>query len=286
MHEDPDAGGGDPDGDRRQRPPRHAAAGEPDQDARTGAGKRQSEREDFIRVGKTAVERAAAQVEKPLTDISWRPAFDKFNVTSEDELFELCGRGKIPVARVVEALFPGLKLPMALSLDTLTRIKDGVGGLAFVRGTALREGSSVFFSRCCRPVPGDRIVGIIEPDGVHVHSIECETLEALDEEKDRWIDLHWTLNAEKNTLSIARLRVNMQNKPGVLGQACTLIGEARGNIVNIAISARPLDYLDIDFDIEVLDARHIINIAAALRTSPLIESVERVRGDEPADVLA
>ena len=247
---------------------------------------RQSEREDFIRVGKTAVERAAAQVEKSLTDISWRPAFDKFNVTSEDELFELCGRGKIPVARVVEALFPGLKLPMALSLDTLTRIKDGVGGLAFVRGTALREGSSVFFSRCCRPVPGDRIVGIIEPDGVHVHSIECETLEALDEEKDRWIDLHWTLNAEKNTLSIARLRVNMQNKPGVLGQACTLIGEARGNIVNIAISARPLDYLDIDFDIEVLDARHIINIAAALRTSPLIESVERVRGDEPADVLA
>ncbi|MGN6423054.1 MAG: RelA/SpoT family protein [Asticcacaulis sp.] len=242
---------------------------------------RQSEREDFIKLGRMAVERAAAQVEKSLTDISWRPAFDKFNVASEDELYELCGRGKIPVTRVVEALFPGLKLPMTLSLDTLTRIRDGEGGLAFVRGTALRDGSSVFFSTCCRPVPGDRIVGIVEEDGVHVHSIECEKLEALDEEKERWIDLHWTLNAEKNTLSIARLRVNMQNKPGVLGQACTLIGEARGNIVSIAIHAKPLDFLDIDFDIEVLDARHIINIAAALRTSPMIESVERVRGVEP-----
>jgi len=242
---------------------------------------RQRETGDFIKLGKTAVERAAAQVDKALKDISWRPAFERFNVTSEDELFELCGRGKIFPAKILEAIFPGLKLPMMLTTDTLTRIRDGAGGGAFVRGSALRESQTVIFSKCCYPVPGDRIVGIVEDDGVHVHSIECENLEALEEmdgEKDRWIDLHWTLNAEKNTLSVARLRVNMQNKPGVLGQACTLIGEAKGNIVNIGISNKPRDFLDVDFDIEVLDARHITNISAALRTSPMIESVDRVRG--------
>jgi len=242
---------------------------------------RQREAGDFIKLGRTAVERAAAQVEKALKDISWRPAFERFNVTSEDDLFELVGRGKIFPAKVLEAIFPGLKLPMMLTTDTLTRIRDGAGGAAFVRGSALRESQTVLFSKCCYPVPGDRIVGIVEDDGVHVHSIECENLEALEEmdgEKDRWIDLHWTLNAEKNTLSVARLRVNMQNKPGVLGQACTLIGEAKGNIINISISNKPMDFLDVDFDIEVLDARHITNISAALRTSPMIESVERVRG--------
>ncbi len=242
---------------------------------------RQREAGDFIRLGRTAVERAAAQVEKALKDISWRPAFERFNVTSEDDLFELVGRGKIFPAKVLEAIFPGLKLPMMLTTDTLTRIRDGAGGAAFVRGSALRESQTVIFSKCCYPVPGDRIVGIVEDDGVHVHSIECENLEALEEmdgEKDRWIDLHWTLNAEKNTLSVARLRVNMQNKPGVLGQACTLIGEAKGNIINISISNKPMDFLDVDFDIEVLDARHITNISAALRTSPMIESVDRVRG--------
>jgi len=242
---------------------------------------RQREAGDFIKLGRTAIERAAAQVDKALKDISWRPAFERFNVTSEDDLFELVGRGKIFPAKVLEAIFPGLKLPMMLTTDTLTRIKDGPGGGAFVRGSALRETQTVLFSKCCYPVPGDRIVGIVEDDGVHVHSIECETLEALeemDDEKDRWIDLHWTLNAEKNTLSVARLRVNMQNKPGVLGQACTLIGEAKGNIINIAIAPNSVDFLDIDFDIEVLDARHITNISAALRTSPMIESVDRVRG--------
>ena len=242
---------------------------------------RQREAGDFIKLGRTAIERAAAQVDKALKDISWRPAFERFNVTSEDDLFELVGRGKIFPAKVLEAIFPGLKLPMMLTTDSLTRIRDGAGGAAFVRGSALRESQTVLFSKCCYPVPGDRIIGIVEDDGVHVHSIECENLEALEEmdgEKDRWIDLHWTLNAEKNTLSVARLRVNMQNKPGVLGQACTLIGEAKGNITNISISNKPMDFLDVDFDIEVLDARHITNISAALRTSPMIESVDRVRG--------
>ena len=239
---------------------------------------RQREAGDFIKLGRTAVERAAAQVDKALKDISWRPAFERFHVTSEDELFELCGRGKIFPAKILEAVFPGLKLPMNLSIDTLTRIKDGEGGMAFVRGSALQETHKVLFSKCCYPVPGERIVGIVEGDGVHVHSIECERLEALDGDSDAWIDLHWTLNAEKNTLSVARLRVNMQNKPGVLGQACTLIGEAKGNIINISIAAKQLDFLDVDFDIEVMDARHLTNISAALRTSPMIESVDRVRG--------
>ena len=239
---------------------------------------RQSERGDFIKVGRTAIERAAAQVDKRLNDISWRTAFERFHVASEDELFELCGRGKIFPAKILEAIFPGLKLPLLLSQDTLTRIRDGEGGLAFVRGSALRGSRNILFSKCCHPVPGDRIIGIVEDDGIHVHSIDCETLEALDDDKEAWIDLHWTLNAEKNTLSVARIRVNMKNEPGVLGQACTLIGEAKGNIVNIQIAPNAVDFLDIDFDIEVVDARHITNISAALKTSPMIESVDRVRG--------
>ena len=79
---------------------------------------RQREAGDFIKLGKTAVERAAAQVEKALKDISWRPAFERFNVTTEDELFELVGRGKIFPAKVLEAIFPGLKLPMMLTTDS------------------------------------------------------------------------------------------------------------------------------------------------------------------------
>ncbi|OYW80342.1 MAG: bifunctional (p)ppGpp synthetase/guanosine-3',5'-bis(diphosphate) 3'-pyrophosphohydrolase, partial [Asticcacaulis sp. 32-58-5] len=144
---------------------------------------------------------------------------------------------------------------------------------------ALREHHRILFSRCCCPVPGERIVGIVDGVEVHVHSIECDTLEQFEDNKDVWVDLQWTLNAEKNTISVARIRANMQNKPGVLGQTCTLIGEAKGNIINMHLSNNQVDFLDVEFEIEVIDAKHLTNISAALRTCPSVESVERIRGN-------
>ncbi|MFT4091842.1 MAG: bifunctional (p)ppGpp synthetase/guanosine-3',5'-bis(diphosphate) 3'-pyrophosphohydrolase [Asticcacaulis sp.] len=239
---------------------------------------RQTQKEDFIRLGRTSLERTAAQVEKSIADISWRPALERFQVQTEDELYEFVGRGKIPTLKVLEVLFPGLKLPATLTTDALSRIRDGDDMGNFVRGQALRPHQKVWFSKCCTPVPGDRIVGIVDGDDVHVHSIECDTLEAFEGQKEAWIDLQWTLNAEKNTISTARLRASIRNNPGVLGQVCGLIGEAKGNIVNIHLADQQVDFIDARFDIEVMDARHLANIIAAIRTCPSVEGVERVRG--------
>ena len=239
---------------------------------------RQTQREDFIRVGRTSVERTAAQIDKSVADISWRPALERFQLQTEDELYEFVGRGKIPTLKVLEVMFPGLKLPATLVTDALSRIRDGDDLGNFVRGQALRPHQKVWFSKCCTPVPGDRIVGIVDGDDVHVHSIECDTLEAFEGHKEAWIDLQWTLNAEKNTISTARLRASMRNNPGVLGQVCGLIGEARGNIVNIHLADQQVDFIDARFDVEVMDARHLANIIAAIRTCPSVEGVERVRG--------
>ena len=64
----------------------------------------------------------------------------------------------------------------------------------------------------------------------------------------------------------------------MLGQVCTIIGEAGGNIVGLRMHHRPADFFDVDIDIDVRDARHLTNIAAALRACPSVETVERPRG--------
>jgi GTP pyrophosphokinase/guanosine-3',5'-bis(diphosphate) 3'-pyrophosphohydrolase len=64
----------------------------------------------------------------------------------------------------------------------------------------------------------------------------------------------------------------------VLGEACVAIGEAGGNIFNLRMHHRQDDYFDVDFDVDVRDARHATNIVAALRANPMIETVERARG--------
>jgi guanosine-3',5'-bis(diphosphate) 3'-pyrophosphohydrolase len=64
----------------------------------------------------------------------------------------------------------------------------------------------------------------------------------------------------------------------VLGQVCTIIGEAGGNIVNLRMHHRQSDFFDTDIDVEVRDAKHLTNISAALRACPTVETVDRTRG--------
>jgi GTP diphosphokinase / guanosine-3',5'-bis(diphosphate) 3'-diphosphatase len=239
---------------------------------------RQTQKEDFIKLGRISLEQAALQIDKSLEDMSWRIAFERFKVSTVDEIYELCGRSKITPVKILEAVFPGLTLPPGFTIDSYSRIRDGQEASTYVRGLALLPHQRLWFSRCCTPVPGDRIIGIVDKDNVHVHSIECETLEAYEGHKEAWIDLQWTLNAEKNTISVAKLRAVTHNKPGVLGQICTLIGEAKGNIINISLNNQQIEFSQTEFDIEVMDTRHLSHIVAAIRTCPSVEGVERVRG--------
>ena len=64
----------------------------------------------------------------------------------------------------------------------------------------------------------------------------------------------------------------------MLGQACTIIGEAGGNITGVNMRQRHANFFDVLFDLEAKDARHLTHIAAALRANPSIETVERAKG--------
>jgi GTP diphosphokinase / guanosine-3',5'-bis(diphosphate) 3'-diphosphatase len=239
---------------------------------------RQTEREEFVRLGRAAVDQAFARVERKRADVSLRPALDRFAAENEDELHTMVGRGRVTALQVVEAVFPGLKESEKAAAAARTRIEDGRAARLYVRGGGFTPGVSIHFHHGCSPVPGDRIVGIVESDGVTVHTIDCAALAEFEDREELWRDLQWTPEAERNTLSGARLRATIRNAPGVLGQACTIIGDAGANILNLRMVHRQQDFFDVDFDVEVRDARHLADIAAALRACPPVETVDRARG--------
>src|SRR5207237_1709495 len=107
-------------------------------------------------------------------------------------------------------------------------------------GSGLTQGVSIHFGECCSPVPGDRIVGIMETHGrgLTVHTIDCEQLAQVEDSEELWRDLQWTPEAERNSIARARLTATLRNAPGVLRQACTIIGEPGGNIVNLRMHYR------------------------------------------------
>ena len=240
---------------------------------------RQTEKEEFTRLGKATVDQTFERAGKSRADIALKPALERFAAATEDDLFEALGRGRVSPTQILDVVFPGLKAADREAATATRRIEGGRGARLYVRGGGLTPGISLHFGSCCTPVPGDRIVGIVEPEGtgLTVHTIDCTKLAEFEDREELWRDLQWTPEAERNTVTLSRLTATIRNAPGVLGQACTSIGEAGGNIVNLRMHRRQADFFDVDFDIEVKDARHLTHIAAALRANPLIETVDRAK---------
>ncbi len=238
---------------------------------------RTSEREEFVKLGRVALEQTLSRVEKSLADVSLKPVLETFTATSDDDLFEELGRGRISPTSVAETLFPSLEGRLKAGPER-PRI-EGDKARLFVRGGGLTPGVSINFGQCCTPVPGDRIVGIQEAEkGLTVHTIDCQTLAQFADDDSVWRDMQWTPQAETAAVAVARIRATIRNAPGVLGQVTTLIGQAGGNIINLSMAYRQQDFFDVLADIEVEDAKHATLLMAALRANPSVDAVDRVRG--------
>ena len=239
---------------------------------------RHSEREEFQRLGLSAIDRVFVLAGKNRGDVSFRPALDRFAASTDADLFEAVGRGRVSPTQVLEAVFPGLGETDKAAASARRRIDEDAARL-HVRGAALNPESRLELSSCCNPMPGDRIVGITLLDqALAIHTIDCARLADYEDQESLWVDLQWTAEAERGTLSGARLHATIRDAPGVLGQACTIMGEAGGNITGVNMRHRHSDFFDVDFDVEVRDARHLTHIAAALRACPSVETVERAQG--------
>ena len=138
---------------------------------------------------------------------------------------------------------------------------------------------AMHYAECCHPLPGDRIVGIITTGkGVIIHTIDCDSLEEHSSTPKRWLDVSWQQQTEVPDIHVGRVKLTVINEPGVLGTLSMVIGKNGGNISNLKITNRTLEFYDLLIDIEVHDLRHLMEIIAALRATPAINMVERAHG--------
>ncbi|MBS0386674.1 MAG: bifunctional (p)ppGpp synthetase/guanosine-3',5'-bis(diphosphate) 3'-pyrophosphohydrolase [Proteobacteria bacterium] len=232
-------------------------------------------RDEFAKLGRELVAHALHRHGHDLAETSLKAAAARLGKHDEDELFVAVGEGLVKPSAVVVAAFPGL--------EDKVRREEGRKPMAadkaklYVKGSNLTPGVALHFAEDCTPIPGDRIVGVLEPGkGIVVHTIECDTLAR--ETETEWVDLAWTQTALHRTLAVGRIVATVENKRGVLADLCRVIAENEGDILNLRLAKRTTEFFDMIFDIEVADARHLTNIVAAMRTSKAVIEVERVRG--------
>jgi (p)ppGpp synthase/HD superfamily hydrolase len=128
-------------------------------------------------------------------------------------------------------------------------------------------------------VPGDRIVGILNPgEGITIYPIQSEALKQFEDQPERWLDVRWDVDDKVPQRFPAQLAVQSVNEPGTLAQIAQVIAEHDGNIDNIRMTRQSPDFTELTIDLEVYNLKHLTSIISQLRAKKVVAAAERVNG--------
>src|SRR5689334_13473481 len=201
-----------------------------------------------------------AEVDEP----SWERVVRDGGARSKHEVLADIGLGKRLPAVVARRL-----------LRNPEQKEDGkILGTVTIRGT---EGMAVQLASCCRPIPGDAIVGSIKKgQGLVVHLSECASIvKSRKNEPDQWIDVEWDPRTAR--LFQAAVHVMVENQRGVLARVASQIAEAGSNIDSITTEDDRGLFTTMHMVLEVANRQHLARVMRALRRLPDVKKITRAR---------
>lgn len=241
---------------------------------------RTQQREEYITLGRAILAKTFRQEGRELKDKMLEPAMGLFQKKTADDLYADVGEGLINRNQVYDAVFgtkksekDGFKNPFTLAALRKKSTKPKNYAMP-IKG--LIPGMALHFAGCCHPIPGDKIVGIVTTGkGITVHTMDCDTLENYADTPERWIDIAWD-TAGNDERHVGRIRAHVSHETAALATIANVIAREEGNISNLKITNRSIDFFELLIDIEVRNQRHLNNIIMALRGKEVIQSVERL----------
>ncbi|MBI3901516.1 MAG: bifunctional (p)ppGpp synthetase/guanosine-3',5'-bis(diphosphate) 3'-pyrophosphohydrolase [Nitrosomonadales bacterium] len=195
----------------------------------------------------------------------WEKLLRDISIKSRDEILADIGLGRrlnMVVAR-----------QLARTGETGTSQENPASsGVVTILGT---EGMAVQFAKCCRPIPGDPIVGVIKSgQGLVVHTHDCPSLRKGRSGMEKWLDVTWDKNiARPFEVSI---KLIVANQRGVLAKVAAAIAEAESNIENVHVTNEG-DYTALYFTLQVSNRQHLARVMRGLRTIPEVVRITRVK---------
>jgi GTP pyrophosphokinase len=152
---------------------------------------------------------------------------------------------------------------------------SGTGGVITILGT---EGMAVQFAKCCRPIPGDSIVGFIKKDqGLVIHTHDCPAALKNRGNSENWLDVAWGKDISKQFE--VSIKVMVADQRGVLARVAAAIAEAGSNIDNVAMDEDEGKgtYTTMNFMLQVRNRHHLAQVMRSLRRIPEVAKISRMK---------
>ncbi|WP_370873546.1 bifunctional (p)ppGpp synthetase/guanosine-3',5'-bis(diphosphate) 3'-pyrophosphohydrolase [Hydrogenophaga sp.] len=223
----------------------------------------------------------------PAEDGPYQSTWDKLlrftGSKTRDELLADIGMGK-RIASMVGKKLAVLLSEMGLKPDALListeryasgRDESASQGVVTLDGS---EGLSVQYAPCCKPIPGDRIVGYLgRGEGLVVHAEECPTgKRLLLRDSERFLEVEW---ADEPVRSFeTTVVVTVTNGKGVLARVASSIASAEADITHVDMGDEPAQTAtDIRFSVSVRDRQHLADVLRSLKRTPSVIKAQRFK---------
>ncbi|MFA7632486.1 MAG: bifunctional GTP diphosphokinase/guanosine-3',5'-bis pyrophosphate 3'-pyrophosphohydrolase [Thiohalomonadaceae bacterium] len=223
--------------------------------------------DETIDLGRQLMEQAMTDLDETLLMVPKErieAALQEMNLESMDELLEQIGLGNRMAPLVARLLVPA---------DALTTVQGTDARPLYIKGT---EGAIVTFAKCCRPIPGDSIMGFLSTGrGITIHTQTCKNIADYRKQPEKWINVQWAEGI--NATFPSDLRVEVTNQRGALATVASVIANTDANIENVSLEDRDGIHTAINLTVAVRDRIHLARIIRNLRALNKILKVSRGR---------
>lgn len=228
---------------------------------------KKNKREDHIELGKSTLEHDLTKqvFDEYVKSGELEKVAKQMNYQSADDLFAALGYGETTANKIINKLKkPSKPKEPVIGREHRASKKDVVG----------LEGLLYSFARCCSPIPGEPIVGVVtRSKGVTIHRLDCKTLDDI--EPERLIDIHWSGNNKDKTYTTS-IRIETAEKSGLLKDIISAVSDNNTNII-FANAKSKANLGVIELGIELDNIETLKRVMTAIQNLPDVYSVKRVQ---------
>ena len=206
-----------------------------------------------------------------VTNKQWQKVIRDYGAKEKAEILTDIGLGKRVSLMVAHQLTAGQPDLHGMEKPKNSKVLDSIT----ISGS---EGMAVQFAQCCRPIPGDPILGFINKEkGLIIHTHDCPTTRKFKLDPDKWLDVAWDSDDKK--LFKVNVRVVVVNERGMLAKLASGISDVGSNIDNVNIEEPDgSQYANVNFTVQVRNRVHLADLMRNLRKIPDVVRINRVKG--------
>jgi GTP pyrophosphokinase len=234
---------------------------------------RDSRYESSLALGEEMLSRALQKFGKKIKSIDLEDVIEQLNCHDRNGLYVGLGRGDIKLENVLSKLLPEEPSGSedgSIIKKFIERARKNSRGIR----VAGMHNIMINFGKCCNPVPGEPITGIVTRGrGIVVHTNTCKNLIRSMQEPDRIVDVSWDVEKGSRFLSGVYILGERRNK--LLPEITELVTTSDGNISAVNMNSEN-SLVSCVMSIEVYDLDHLIRIIGKIKKLNGVISVDRL----------